>query len=72
MNSYLMYRSIVNSEYQFSEKLVPWFWDKYPSRTSVKNAAELDEQLGKNMESCLDVIQRFVRCHPTIFSIKLK
>lgn len=54
MNSYLMYRAIVDHECQFSENNPTWFWNDYPSRTPVNTADELDVQLRKNINIALE------------------
>lgn len=53
MNSFLMYRSIVNHAYRFSRDLEPWYFKSENSRTRINTAEELDVHLKAKIDSKL-------------------
>ena len=54
INSYLMYRTIVDQECQFSKENTPWFWTDFPERIPVNTAEELDIQLSQRIHAALE------------------
>lgn len=50
MNSYLTYRTIVDHQRQFSDTLMPWFYQHKVPRRSINTAQELDGHLREAME----------------------
>lgn len=54
MNSYLMYRAIVDHQRCFSEKEEPWFFHNNVPRVPVNSAEELDTQLRIRMNEALE------------------
>jgi len=54
MNSYLMYRAIVDHQRCFSDDLKPWFFHNDVARVSVNTSEELDIQLRRKMDEALE------------------
>lgn len=50
MNSYLMYRTIVDKNYVFSKRIPTWYADNTQERVPVANACELSEALKYGIE----------------------
>lgn len=53
MNSYLMYRAIVDHDRRFSDELNPWFYKNDSKRTPICSSQELDAHLKQEMETVL-------------------
>lgn len=54
MNSYLRYRTIVDTRYVFSEKNETWYYQECEERIPVGCATELDAQLRKYINKTLE------------------
>lgn len=54
MNSYLMYRTIVDHDRRFSDTTEPWFYHNNGPRKPVHSAEELDRHLRSEMERALE------------------
>lgn len=53
MNSYLMYRTIVNKECRFSDTVAPWFYNNNSFRKPISSSAELDDHLNEEINHIL-------------------